>query len=428
MLFGIITFLSTFFSLYHMICAIKYNIPNYNYSNFEKGISILIPCYNEAPILKYTIEGLRRLEYDNYEVIFINDGSSDDTLEVLNNELDLKKLKGNDYNTLSKEVRGLYLSDKYDNMYLIDKVNSGKAESLNAGIMFSKKQLVLTLDADCILKKDALKVMNSTFNDKKVIASGGAVHVMQMFKLDKRLKPMILLQALDYIKGFYIYKASLAYNNALAIISGAFGIFKRDILLKIGGFRAGLGEDIDMTLRLQEYAIKHDKKVIFNENAICFTECPENFKDFMKQRVRWQKGFIDSIIKNRSFVFKNLLKQNLSFFLLIDAVLINTISIGVLIANIFLALTNVINGLPNHLISYLVITVIFNYVYSTTAISKSKRHVEGLKIRWLYAVIIVDMFAFRFLYIFFYIFGSIQYYFNNKSWNKFTRTSNIYDA
>lgn len=411
-----------------MICAIKYKIPFYGYKKCERGISILLPCYNEAPILKYTIEGLKKLDYENYEVIFINDGSSDNTLEILKDELNLEKFNEVNSNELSEEIRGLYKSSIYTNVYVMDKRNSGKAESLNVGIRFSKKELVLTLDADCILKSDALKIMNSTFNDKKVIASGGAVHAMQMFKMNKSRKLIVLLQSLDYIKGFYIYKASLAYNNALAIISGAFGIFKRDILLEIGGFRAGLGEDIDITIRLQEYAIKNDKRVIFNENAICFTECPESFNNLVRQRIRWQKGFIDSIIKNKNFVFKNFLKHNLCFFLLIDAVLINTISIGVLLINIFLTSVNVINGSNNHLISYLVITAIFNYVYSATAINKAERYVEGLQKKWLYAVIIIDMFAFRFLYIFFYIFGSFRYFFNNKSWNKFTRTSNTYNT
>lgn len=428
MLFGIITFLSTFFSLFHMICAIKYKTTNYNYNKHQKGISILIPCYNEAPILKYTIEGLKKLDYDNYEVIFINDGSDDNTLDILNVQLHLEKLNAVEFITLSNKVRSLYKSSIHNNVYVIDKSNSGKAESLNTGIMFSKKELVLTLDADCILKYDALKIMNNTFNDKKVIASGGAVHVMQMFKLDKGLKLMILLQSLDYIKGFYIYKASLAYNNALAIISGAFGTFKRDVLLEIGGFRTGLGEDIDITLRLQEYAVNNDKKVIFNEDAICFTECPESFKNLVTQRIRWQKGFIDSIIKNKVFIFKNLFKHNLCFFLFIDAGLINTISIGVLLINIFLVAINAIKGLTIHLIPYLVITAIFNYVYSATAIYKSKYYVDGLQSKWLYAVIIIDMFVFRFIYIYFYIFGSFQYFFNNKNWNKFTRTNNIYNA
>ncbi|GAA0720948.1 hypothetical protein GCM10008905_10760 [Clostridium malenominatum] len=428
MLFAVITFLSTFFSLFHMICAIKYKIPTYNYKKPEKGITILIPCYNEAPILKYTIEGLKKLHYENYEVIFINDGSSDNTLEVLNDQLHLEELNEDNSTELLGGIIGMYKSSVYNNMYVIDKENNGKAESLNAGVRFSKNELVLTLDADCILKQDALKIMNNTFADKKVIASGGAVHTMQMFKLNNPAKLLILLQSLDYIKGFYIYKASLAYNKALAIISGAFGIFKRDVLLEIGGFRAGLGEDIDITIRLQEYAIKYDKKVIFNENAICFTECPESFKNLVIQRIRWQKGFIDSIIKNRRFIFKNFFKHNLCFFLLIDAVLINTISIGVLLINILIASINIKNNINNHLISYLVITVIFNYLYSVTAIIKSNRYVEGLQKKWLYAVIVIDMFVFRFLYIFFYIFGTFQYYFNNKSWNKFTRTNNVYDT
>jgi len=200
----------------------------------EKGISIIVPCYNEAPILKYTIEGIKQIKYANCEVIFVNDGSTDDTLNVLMEELDVSRITPDNLTILSGKVRGVYQSNKYPGIYVIDKINGGKADSLNIGFKLANKELILTMDGDCILDENALNVMNQVFTDDSVIAAGGAVHVMQMFKLNKKPSLLILLQSLDFMKGFYIYKASLAYNNALAIISGAFGVFKKDVLYQVG--------------------------------------------------------------------------------------------------------------------------------------------------------------------------------------------------
>lgn len=427
MIFFIITFLSTFLSLFHILSARKHENIIYNYNSNERGISIIIPCYNEAPIIKNTIEGIEKIDYENYEVIFVNDGSKDDTLKTLCKELKLTKYLVKKPTILQGKVKKVFKSTKYKKIYVIDKINTGKADSLNTGIHYSKKELILTMDGDCVLKENALKIMNNSFNDESVVACGGSVHVMQKFKLDNKPSILILLQALDYIKGFYVYKSSLAYNNALAIISGAFGIFKKDVLLKIGGFKAGLGEDIDITLRTQDYAYKNNKKVIFVEDSICFTECPETLRDLSKQRIRWQKGFIDSIIKNRSFILSNLFKLNVCFFIIFDAVIINTVAIFVLIINFFLATSNIINQNPNNILLYLIILVIFNYIYSIQAITKANKHIKITKKKSLLMIVILDMLFFRLLYIYYYIVGSILYCFDNKGWNKLKRTNNPYN-
>ncbi len=427
MIFFIITFLSTFLSLFHVLSARRHENIIYKYNKNERGISIIIPCYNEAPIIKNTIEGINKIDYENYEAIFINDGSNDDTLKILFKELKLKKYKLKNSLLLQEQVKNVFRSEKYRKMYVIDKINTGKADSLNTGIYYSKKELILTMDGDCVLKEDALKVMNSAFNDQNVIACGGAVHVMQMFKLNNRPRLLILLQSLDFIKGFYVYKSSLAYNDALAIISGAFGIFNKDVLLKIGCFKEGLGEDIDITLRIQEYASHNNNKIVFIEDSICYTECPENLRDLSKQRVRWQKGFIDSIIKNKEFVFYNIFKLRVCFFIIFDAVIVNTIAIFVLIINFILALIDIINENPNYILLYLIILTVFNYIYSFQAIKKANKYIDGIKRKSLYMVVLLDMLFFRLLYIYFFIKGSIMYCFDSKGWNKLKRTNNSYN-
>ncbi|WP_069649013.1 glycosyltransferase [Caloranaerobacter ferrireducens] len=425
-LFYLIIFLSTFFSIYHLISSYKFLDKKVLHRIDQKGISILIPCYNEAPILKYTIEGLLNINYDNMEIIFINDGSKDNTLDILNEILDLQISENNVDILPSNKVKGIYKSNKYHFINVIDKYNSGKADSLNIGISYAHKELIVTMDGDCILEKNALININTTFDDENVIAAGGVVHIMQIFKLDNKPPLIVLMQALDYIKGFYIYKTSLAYNDALSIISGAFGAFKKDIVVEIGGFKPCLGEDIDITLRLQNYAKKHNKKIVFNKKAICYSECPESLRELIGQRIRWQKGFIQGILNNRNFLFKNVFKSNVSFYIIVDAILNNSFSSIVFIINIILVLTKIIHGYPMYILTYYLSTILFNIFSSIIAIKEAKKNTHLLRTTPLYTMITLDIMFFQFLRIFFFLAGTITYYFNNKNWYKVSRTNNSY--
>lgn len=417
MLFFIIAFLSTFFAIYHLVNSTKFKSESEKYKIFQKGFSILIPCYNEAGIIKNTINGLDLIDYNNYEIIFINDGSTDDTMDILDEALQLIEIED-----------GFFQSDFKENIFVIDKANGGKADSLNAGIKKSNKELVCTLDADCILHQDALYYMNNVFQDNDVIASGGVVKVLQMFRLNKKPKLLVKLQTLEFLKGFYVYKASLAFNNALAIISGAFGVFRREELEIIGGFNSGLGEDIDVTLRMQDYAIKNNKKVTYDLNAICYTECPESFKDLTKQRIRWQKAFVDAIIKNRKFLFKSVLSRGLSFHIIIDSLISAGLSTTLLVVNAVFSIFLGIEHLSIELIYYYVITIVFHIIYSFYAVLKEKKFYEKSIKTNVLGVILADILFFRFINALYYIFGSILYFFNRDDWNKVERTNHNYNV
>jgi cellulose synthase/poly-beta-1,6-N-acetylglucosamine synthase-like glycosyltransferase len=392
----------------------------------QKGISLLVPCYNEAPILKFTIEGILNIEYDDLEVIFINDGSKDDTFQVMYELLDLHIWEAANFISASAKVKTIYKSNKYPFMYVIDKHNSGKADSLNIGISYAQKELIVTMDGDCVLEKDALLIMNKVFDDDDVIAAGGIVHIMQMFKLQNRFSLTVIMQVLDYIKGFYFYKASLAYNDALTIISGAFGVFKKNSIIEVGGFKTGLGEDIDITLRLQEYAKENNKKVVFNKSAVCYTECPESIQELVRQRVRWQKGFIDAILSNSSYLFRNVFRNNLCFFIIIDALMSNSFATVVFLINLVLIFTKLVYGYALYIFICYLNTIIFNIICSVVAIRLAKKSMPDLKTKLLYFMIIFDMTFFQFLRIFFFLIGTVTFYFDNKHWYKVNRTCNIY--
>ncbi len=432
------TFLSTFFAMLHFICSFCYRKEPVRTPRKTLCFSLIIPCFNEAPILKNTLNGVLRLDYEDYEIIFINDGSTDNTMPVFFNLLGLEPIQ--DQAILCAGLRGIYCSSKHPNIFVIDKSNSGKAASLNAGIALSHRELIVTLDGDSILEKNALCVMNCAFQDDDVIASGGAVHVMQYFLMDKCKSPLIALQALDYIKGFYIYKPSLCVNNALNIISGAFGVFRKTALIEVGKFRDGLGEDIDITIRLQEYAQKHQKVITYTMDAICYTECPQTWKDLRRQRIRWQKAFWDAVVYNRKFLLKYFFQASICFFMIADAAFSGTMAVMTFLTNYLLLSIRIFYGLPPLFLIFSGLAVLFNIANSLVAIFRAVRRgpysfrtadsaVDGRKktrTNPLYLGVFMDLIVFSFLRIGFFINGTVSYLKKRTSWDKLTRTNNAY--
>ncbi|MEA4970414.1 MAG: glycosyltransferase [Candidatus Pelethousia sp.] len=435
---SVCTFLSTFFAILHFICSFCYRKGPERTPRKTLGFSLIIPCFNEAPILRNTLNGVLRLDYEEYEVIFINDGSTDNTMPVFFELLGLEPLVCGQ-TKLCAGLRGVYRSIKYPSIFVIDKSNSGKAASLNAGIVLSSRELIVTLDGDSVLEKNALYLMNCAFQDDDVIASGGAVHVMQFFLMDKCKSPLIALQALDYIKGFYIYKPSLCVNNALNIISGAFGVFRKTALIDVGGFRNGLGEDIDITIRLQEYAQKHQKIVTYTMDAICYTECPQTWRDLSRQRVRWQKAFWDAVVHNRSFLLKYFFQSTICFFMIADAAFSGTMAVMTFITNYLLLFVRVFYSLPLLFLIFLGLAVLFNITNSLVAISRAIKcgpysfradsatdGCKKTKTGPLYLGVCIDLIIFSFLRIGFFIKGTASYLMKKTGWDKLNRTNNTY--
>lgn len=436
---SICTFLSTFFAMLHLICSFYYRKEPERAPRKALGFSLIIPCYNEAAILKNTLCGVLRLDYDDYEIIFVNDGSVDKTMIVFNDLLALEPFPCGKVE-LCVGYRGVYRSTRYANIFVIDKQNSGKAASLNAGMALSRREIIVTLDGDSVLEKNALHVMNRAFQDEDVIASGGAIHVMQYFLMEKCKTPLIALQALDYIKGFYIYKPSLAVNNALNIISGAFGVFRKAALTEVGGFRNGLGEDIDITIRLQEYAQNHRKVISYTMDAICYTECPQTWKDLRRQRVRWQKAFWDAVVHNRHFLIKNFFQASICFFMIADATFSGTIAVMTFLTNYLLLSIRVFFGIPPLLLIFSGLAVLFNIANSLVAIYRAIRRgpdsfrtadsdaggSKRTKTSPLYFGVCTDLIVFSFLRIVFFIKGTVSYLMKRTSWDKLNRTNNAY--
>ncbi|WP_110114043.1 gamma-glutamyltransferase [Bacillus sp. CGMCC 1.16541] len=406
----------------------------------EDSMSILVPCYNEQGIIETSIESMKKLAYSNFEVLYINDGSKDHTMSLLDQFLQLKLCTKSPLKQLSNaRVKAVYQSELYPHMYVIDKVNGGKADALNAGIEYASNNLVITLDADTVLTEEALTVVNEKFADCDVVAAGGMVHILQT-KTTKPLSHLSLLKAnlllrlqtLDFLKAFYITKVSLARFDALAVISGAFGIFRKQVLLDVGGYRSSIGEDIDITLRIHQYIHKFkNKKILLIPDAVSYTELPETWEDFFKQRVRWQKAFIDCVIHFRSFFTKTLFKKGVSFFYIFESFFAGTLSAYVMaILFIVRAIYYPPDSYTHYMMMYLIYMFIFGFLYSLMALLMNKHYgfsFENRDFGRLLTTLLIDVFLYRFVIIYIVMYGSIAYFFNH-NWNKVERTGRKYQT
>lgn len=402
-----------------------------------KNIAMIVPCYNEEVVVYSAIKNFSKLDYPNLKIIFVNDGSKDRTLEFLNKLLDLEKIDFDKSKFVIEcnEVRGIYTSERYSNMIVIDKENGGKADSLNAAINLVDSEFIVTLDADSILKNDALDQINVVLQDEDVIATGGNIITSQgvqnfsgekiYYKIPRKIVEGI--QFVDYLKGFFITKNSYANLKALAVISGAFGVFKKDVMFKVGGFTKSIGEDIDITIKFHRYAKEHNKKIVFNDKAMCFTEVPSNWRDFFKQRVRWQKGFIDAIKNHHKFLLKNFFKDRLSFFMIFENLVLAYISIGCMLIGLYYWIFDVYYHIPVGVLMWIVLGVglAVYTIYDVTIFIMAKKSMLTISKKSIFKIILLltyEIFIFRQIMIVVYLWGTVEYFFKPDSWNKVARS------
>lgn len=283
---------------------------------FYKPLSIIVPAYNEQETIVASIKSLLALYYPEFEVIVVNDGSKDKTMERLISEFRLIQVDKPVRVALThKPIKSSYISLTYPNLIVIDKENGGKADALNAGINASRFPLFCCIDADSILENDSLLRAARLFvEDREVIATGGIVRVLNGCKVENGVvtevrapkKAIECFQAVEYTRGFLAGRTSWNFINSLLIISGAFGIFRKDMVIAINGYRHNtVGEDMDLVVRLHKYC-KDNKiryKIVFVPDPVCWTQVPADIKSLLKQRNRWHRGLIDSLWFSKEIFF-----------------------------------------------------------------------------------------------------------------------------
>ncbi|MGL5675411.1 MAG: glycosyltransferase [Cellulosilyticaceae bacterium] len=400
----------------------------------EEGMSVLIPAYNEKEVIYKCVDSIIQANYSNYEIIIINDGSTDSTLDILKEHFQLYPITRSCAGQLTYQpVKAVYQSQVVSNVIVIDKYNGGKADSLNAGIDYSSKEVMITLDADSMIEKDSLKYINQSFEDPHVIGVGGMVHIVQGFnptpegyKLkNKRLPALVHHQITQYLKGFYLNKYTQSHFNAITVIAGAFGAFKKDVLFTVNGFRQTVGEDMDITLKIQKYMHQHKAqklKMRFTPQAICYTQCPSDMNNLLHQRFRWQRAFIDCVFCYWDDLFTNLSTAT-SLYLLFDSLILGTIGA-------FFAITwaSVILLSPGDNWTFVVLLFVFTSILSVLqnlcSIIIMRRFNQKYSLEGALRLIlfgIFDVATFRLLGILYATLGSCSYFWNTHGWKKITR-------
>ncbi len=250
-------------------------------------VSIIVPVYNEGVVLRYSIESLLDIDYPNYEIIIVNDGSTDNTAEIGETMVGY-------HHGRSSIVK----------ISLINKPNGGKSKALNAGIQYSEAQFVLCMDGDSQLTPNTLKMAMRHFDDPAVGAVAGNV------KVQNRKKMLTDLQALEYLEGLNLARSAQGFIQMVNIIPGPIGVFRK-VTLRDAGFYSSdtFAEDADVTLKI----LAKGWKIIYEPNAIAYTEAPSSIYQLLKQRYRWTRGILQAIRKHKRYLYNPTVNFNNSF-------------------------------------------------------------------------------------------------------------------
>ncbi|WP_295179778.1 glycosyltransferase family 2 protein [uncultured Christiangramia sp.] len=285
------------------------------------SVSLIAPAYNEGLTIIENVKSLLSIQYPYYELILVNDGSIDDSLEKLIKEF---KLERRDATFITQPiptatVKYVYKStlSKYTHLTVLDKNNGGRADALNAGINFATSELVVCTDADCIIEQDALLKMVRPYLEEyhsEIIACGGGIGiandsvvkngVMKELRLPNNLVPMV--QVVEYIRAFLLGRMAWSEINGLMLVSGAFGMYPRKRVIEVSGFDAKtVGEDLELCIRLRRLMEEKELpyKVVYLPETLCWTEGPPDYDILIKQRDRWARGLWETLKIHRKLFF-----------------------------------------------------------------------------------------------------------------------------
>ena len=287
-------------------------------SPFLPGIAMIVPAYNERAGIVDSVQSLLTLDYPDVEIIVVNDGSTDDTLDRLDEAFDLQRVEATlPFELPCEPVDAVYRSTKKDELVVIDKANGGKADALNAGLGYTDQPLFCAVDADTLIERGALLDIVRPFlrQPRRTVATGGTVRIANECTVRKgrvegvelSKNPLVSLQVMEYLRAFYSGRLGLTRLEGLIIISGAFGLFRTDLVRDIDGYRTdSITEDFDLVVALHRHLceIDYDYVVKFVPQPVAWTEAPESRRVLGRQRRRWYRGMVDTLVTHRDMLFR----------------------------------------------------------------------------------------------------------------------------
>ena len=280
---------------------------------YSKPVSLLVPTYNEEVGVVDTVYSLLNLRYPQTEIIIINDGSTDRTLETVIEHFRMKSVEKIIHTQIpTMQIRKIYRSEVYMNCILIDKVNGGKADALNVGINVSSYPYFCSIDGDSILdEKSLLRVMKPIIlSEGEVVAAGGNIRIANGAKVklgsiyanDLPNDYLVIMQMIEYLRAFLMGRIAFSKFNLILIISGAFSVFSKKWAIEAGGYTTKtIGEDMELVVHIHRLIKerKEDKRIEFVPDPVCWTEAPQTLEVLRNQRRRWQQGMVESLWKHK---------------------------------------------------------------------------------------------------------------------------------
>jgi len=411
-------------------------------SPLAPSVSVLVPAFNESKTIVDNVESIYTIHYNNFDVIVINDGSTDSTFEELKKAFKLEKVSfAVNIEVPTQEIRGVYKSklNSYSNLIVVDKENGGKADALNAGINISDRDLFMAIDADSILEPDAVLKLVKPFlerTDRRVIAAGGVVRIVNSCIVENgrisevRVPSNMLarMQVLEYTRSFLMGRMAWAKLDGLIIISGAMGMFDRDVVVQSGGYAHTIGEDMELVVRIRRYMSEQREKykIEYVPDPLCWTEAPVDLGTFGRQRSRWTRGTIETLTDHSKIFFSPrygaMGMMGYPFWFIFEWLAPIVELIGIVYAIVLYATGNLS-------LNFILITFLFVYtfalffttwaiLYEELTFHRYERKGDVFKL-WIAAVL--EPFLLHPVCLFFSIKGNIQYAMGNRKWGKMER-------
>jgi len=404
-------------------------------------ITILAPAHNEEKSIRIAVRSLLELEYPEIELIVINDGSRDRTMEELRDEFQLRPVRPVYVQVApSARVRGFYRSTVDPRLVVVDKDAGGsKADAVNAGLNAATSPYVCIVDSDSLLERDALRrIMVPVMADPaRVVGVGGIIRVLngselqggQIRRVRLPRKGIEIVQVVEYLRAFLIGREAWAQGNMLMIISGAFGLFRTDLVRAVGGYRSkSIGEDFDLVARLHRHLLekKADYKIQFVPDPVCWTEVPGDLRSLARQRGRWHKGLLDVLLPNKDMLFRRRYGR-VGFlalpYLWIFELFAPVIELGGLLT---IAVAAFLGMLSEH---FLVQFLLYGYVFATMISIGSvlqeeltyKRYNDWQDVAKLLSVCFLEHFPYRQLHMYWRLKGLWEYMRGDLSWKPLKR-------
>ena len=413
----------------------------HRYREVAPPIALVIPAFNEQLNIVETVRSMLSLEYPNYEVIVVNDGSKDQTLQRLIDGFGLVPFHRPHEEALAHEpIRGIYGSPTTDRLVVVDKTNGGKADAQNAGINVCRAPIFCVIDGDSLLEPDALmRAMQPFIEDpERTVAVGGTIRIannsivesgrVKAIRLPRKILP--LFQVMEYLRAFLMARLAWSRINTLMLVSGAFGVFRRREVVAVGGFTKGsMGEDLDLIIKLHRHMIDQKKpyRIEFIPEPVCWTEAPETLRVLARQRSRWQRGALEVFFRYRHMLFNPRYGRvgtlGLGHILVVDVVGPVMEVLGYILMPLFWLL-GVLS--VEHLLAYTALVFIYGVFISVASLileeSELQRFPHARDLVILGMVAVLENFGYRQINNFWRVKGYWQFLRQDKSWGEMTRT------